>query len=71
MLMYFKRELRQHDLILADYDSKIDYLNERDKKRIVKAILDTHQELDVIGGNVLISYDDKRVSLRYKGLERF
>lgn len=71
MLMYFKRELRQHDLILADYDSKIDYLNERDKKRIVKAILDTHQELDVIGGKVLISYDDKRVSLRYKGLERF
>ena len=71
MLMYFKRELSQHDLILADYDSKIDYLNERDKKRIVKAILDTHQELDVIGGNVLISYDDKRVSLRYKGLERF
>lgn len=69
--MYFKRELRQHDLILADYDSKIDYLNERDKKRIVKAILDTHQELDVIGGKVLISYDDKRVSLRYKGLERF
>lgn len=71
MLMYFKRELKQHDLILADYDSKIDYLNERDKKRIVKAILDTHQELDVIGGKVLISYDDKRVSLRYKGLERF
>lgn len=71
MIMYFKRELRQHDLILADYDSKIDYLNERDKKRIVKAILDTHQELDVIGGKVLISYDDKRVSLRYKGLERF
>ena len=71
MLMYFKRELSQHDLILADYDSKIDYLNERDKKRIVKAILDTHQELDVIGGKVLISYDDKRVSLRYKGLERF
>lgn len=71
MLMYFKRELKQHDIILADYDSKIDYLNERDKKRIVKAILDTHQELDVIGGKVLISYDDKRVSLRYKGLERF
>ena len=71
MLMYFKRELRQHDIELDDYDPKIDYLNERDKKRIVKAILDTHQELDVIGGNVLISYDDKRVSLRYKGLERF